>query len=297
MSKQYTQNFRKEWLSDAELRDWITEKKKSNGESVPFCKFCQCPLNSKLSDLKAHFRTKKHSANAKDLSIARQPVLPFVPAKKISEVQMTEGRMALFIAEHTAVMTCDHLSSLCKNSFPDSKVASQIQIKRSKCSGIIKNILYPHFMEDITKTIENDYYSLLLDESTDISDTKYLGIAIIYFDSLKKKIVSTFLSLTVLEECNADGIVSALKETISSIGLNLLKLRGIGTDNASVMTGVNNGVYEKLKAEVPGLVLIRCVCHSLQLAVSAAAANALPRNLEFLITETYNWFQGHLQGN
>ena len=111
--------------------------------------------------------------------------------------------MALFIAEHAAVMTCDHLSSLCKNCFPDSKVASQIQIKRSKCSGIIKNILYPHFMDDITKAVGNDHYSLLLDESTDISDTKYLGIAIIYFDSLKKKIVSTFLNLTVLEECDA----------------------------------------------------------------------------------------------
>ncbi|GBP01563.1 hypothetical protein EVAR_101094_1 [Eumeta japonica] len=42
--------------------------------------------------------------------------------------------------------------------------------------------------------------------------------------------------------------------------------------------------------EVPHLILVRCLCHSLQLAVSAAAKEFLPRNLEFLIRETYDWF-------
>ena len=95
---------------------------------------------------------------------------------------MTEGRMALFIAENTAVSTCDHLSALCKNCSSDSKVASQIQIKRSNCSGIIKNVLYPHFTEDITNRVGNDHCSLLLDESIGIIDTKYLRIAIIYYE-------------------------------------------------------------------------------------------------------------------
>lgn len=70
--------------------------------------------------------------------------------------------------------------------------------------------------------------------------------------------------------------------------LDLQNLLAIGTDNASVMVGINNGVYAKLKAEVPSLILIRCLCHSLQLAVSHAMTDTLPRNLEFLIHETYN---------
>ncbi|XP_045123965.1 uncharacterized protein LOC123511927 [Portunus trituberculatus] len=65
---------------------------------------------------------------------------------------------------------------------------------------------------------------------------------------------------------------------------------GIGTDNASVMVGINNGVYKQLKEEVPSLVHIRCICHSVQLAVSHASSVTLPRNLEFLVSETYNWF-------
>jgi len=56
------------------------------------------------------------------------------------------------------------------------------------------------------------------------------------------------------------------------------------------MVGVNNGVYKKHKEEIPALIHIPCVCHSLQLAVSAAASKTLPRNIDYLIRETYNWF-------
>lgn len=36
--------------------------------------------------------------------------------------------------------------------------------------------------------------------------------------------------------------------------------------------------------------MVPCVCHSLQLAVSAAANDGLPRHIDFLVKETYNWF-------
>lgn len=109
-----------------------------------------------------------------------------------------------------------------------------------------------------------------------------------------KKITTSFLKLAPLTECTADGIVSALKDTLNEFGLDYKNISGIGTDNASVMTGVNNGVFAKLKADIPGLVLVRCVCHSIQLAVSHASEGTIPRNLEFLISVTYNWFSQSL---
>lgn len=50
------------------------------------------------------------------------------------------------------------------------------------------------------------------------------------------------------------------------ISIILENLIGIELDNASVMTGVNNGVHNILKTEygVPNLILVRCVCHLLQ---------------------------------
>ena len=80
-------------------------------------------------------------------------------------------------------------------------------------------------------------------------------------------------------------------EFLQKIGLKKEKLLGTGTDNASVMTGVHNGVHRLLQ-EACGteLVLIRCVCHSLQLAVSHASKETIPRSIEYLVRETYNWF-------
>ena len=59
-----------------------------------------------------------------------------------------------------------------------------------------------------------------------------------------------FLDLDELSECNADAICDALKKSLDNHGLEQQKLIAIGTDNASVMTGVNNGVYVKLKFRI-----------------------------------------------
>lgn len=153
------------WYRVKRLDCW---KKESQGRK---CTILQVlPM---LSELKVEWSEslcsyRKSYVNAKDLSATRQPDLPFVLAKKTAEAQVATGRMALFIVDHTAVMTCDQLSCLCENCFPDSKVTSQIQMKKSTCSGVIKNIWYPHFLADITDAIGNNYCSLLLHESTDM---------------------------------------------------------------------------------------------------------------------------------
>lgn len=160
---------------------------------------------------------------------------------------------------------------------------------RTKCSQIIKNVLGPYFIKELCEDVGDRPYSILIDESNDISFTKYLGIAIIYFSVKHKKMITTGLGLGELESGNADGIVQCLLEMLKKYGLKIEKLHGLGTDNASVMTGVNNGVHKKLLDYNPNIILIRCLCHSLQLAASAATKE-LPRNLEFLIRETYDWF-------
>lgn len=49
-------------------------------------------------------------------------------------------------------------------------------------------------------------------------------------------------------------------------------------------------VYVELKKLVPNLILIKCVCHSVQLAISHSWKACMPSHLEFLVNETYNWF-------
>ena len=168
MSKniQHVQKFRSAWLSDPILKSWLLEKKDAQNQSYAYCKDCLAPLYSnKLCDIKKHGTSKKHINNVKQMSGAtKQTVIPFEKSK-ISETQVAEGKMALFIAEHNSINTCDHLTDVCKSYFPDSRIDSQMQMKRSKCSAIIKNVLYSHFMDDIKQSVGDKPFSLLIDES------------------------------------------------------------------------------------------------------------------------------------
>lgn len=87
--------------------------------------------------------------------------------------------------------------------------------------------------------------------------------------------VSIFLILTELNSCNAE---------LKIYKLPLRNLIGIATDNCSTIVGINNDLYQKLK-DIPSLILIKCICHLLQLTISHAANNTLSHILEYLISE------------
>lgn len=92
-----------------------------------------------------------------------------------------------------------------------------------------------------------------------------------------------------METGDADTLVPAIICALEEDNLSLNKLVGIGTDNAAVMVSEFNSVYSRLRDQQPALLLIKCVCHSLDLACSKAAEK-MPTTLVFLVDETYNWF-------
>ena len=49
------------------------------------------------------------------------------------------------------------------------------------------------------------------------------------------------------------------------------------TSRNSVMVGINNHVHTKLKNDTLSLILIKCACHSLQLAMFYITSECLPR--------------------
>ena len=120
---------------------------------------------------------------------------------------------------------------------------------RTKCTNVIKNTLCSHFEADLLNDIGKNKFSLLIDESNDISVLKLLGISIIYYSDIHKKVASTYLGLVEIEKCDAENIVLAIKNLLKMKNLKLTNLIAIGTDNARVMTDINNGVYAKLKTD------------------------------------------------
>ena len=62
----YRQAYRPEWEQYDDLRGWLSRSRTKRG--MAFCKLCNCNLEAKLSDLRKHKATNKHSDNAKLIS-------------------------------------------------------------------------------------------------------------------------------------------------------------------------------------------------------------------------------------
>ena len=68
---------------------------------------------------------------------------------------------------------------------------------------------------------------------------------------------------------------------LTESGLNIESCFGVACDGASVTLGSHNSVWKRLRAVSPNCVLIKCICHSLDLCVQHAI-NELPTNIDFL---------------
>lgn len=287
----YVQRYRKEWEKDSKYEKWLRPVQ-GNGSKV-MCIWCNIEFNARIFEIKRHLESKKHTEKSRPFA-SNQTTLSIEKVDTCGkpEVHRAEALLSMFVAEHTAILPIDHLGLLCAKAFTDSKAVRDMKLHRTKCSEILKNVLGPHFKSNLRKDVGDSKYSLIIDESTDITVHKYLGLVIRYSSSSMKKVTSTFFALIQLETCNARGIVDAIVKAIQEMDLNIQNMVGLGTDNASVMIGINNGVYKILKEEydLPHLILVKCVCHSLQLSVSHASEETIPRNIEFLLRETYNWF-------
>ncbi|XP_077399768.1 uncharacterized protein LOC144034693 [Vanacampus margaritifer] len=284
--KLYSQKYRKDWESVPEFKGWL--KPVIGDVRRAYCAYCKSDMLAKVYDIKKHSVTAKHIIRSKPYNSADgvSPLPQLV--KKTLDCQSAEAIMAMAFAEHCSLLACEHLAMACKVAFSDSVAATNFQMQRDKCAEIINGVLAPYFLKKIISDVGNEKFSLLLDESSDVRVLKYLGVVIRYFSTKKGTVVSTFLGMIELEACDPKSIAKALIEFLDKCNIKKENLHGIGADNAPVMTAVHQILKEKCASD--NLVFIGCICHSLQLAVSAASKENIPTQVEYLIRETYNWF-------
>lgn len=173
--KTYKQKVRLGWTKDPLFKEWILLKNMDKNEYKVDCKFCKCSLNAKTSALKDHALSKKHIAASEPFSNSRQKTIQFKKESIVVATKVAEARTALYIAQHSSIRPVDHLNSLFKCNFADSATALDTRIHRTKATAIIKNVWSPHMISLLIQDINNGKYSLIIDESQDITVVKYLG--------------------------------------------------------------------------------------------------------------------------
>ena len=86
-----------------------------------------------------------------------------------------------------------------------------------------------------------------------------------------------FLEDISIEHCKSDASVlfGELEERFEKNGLDWKKCLAFGSDGASVMTCLHNGVAARVKQKNPHCVNIHCMAHRLNLCTSQASKNTL----------------------
>ena len=130
----------------------------------------------------------------------------------------------------------------------------------------------------------SEHFSLMFDETTDCTITEQLAIHGRYIDKQTGELKTCYLStIDVLgpeleaiksggdtDTCISLGASTITKRILERTGLDMTKLRGIGTDGAATMTGCRTGVVVRLKQITPSAIGVHCAAHRLNLASSQA---------------------------
>ncbi|KRG07593.1 uncharacterized protein LOC26527244 [Drosophila mojavensis] len=106
-----------------------------------------------------------------------------------TSIKKAEILFAAAIAEHKISMRAmDHISDVVKHAFPDSAIAQGFCCKRTKTASLTYNGLAPVMKEQLISSMKRcvsaagrPVFSIIIDESTDVSCTKVLACVYPYF--------------------------------------------------------------------------------------------------------------------
>lgn len=274
------------WLSKPEFKNWLQKSNFVNrdGDEFGFCKVCRSNITAHKSCITRHGESAKHKFNLeqvnenKKISQMYQRTTPLEENLKIAEIKLC----GILATNNLPFLLMDTLCPLLSNIFPDSQIAKNLSVKRTKATAIINESLGEVFLHNLYDKLRKPgcFFSLVMDETTDIAVKKQCAFTVIYLES--EQIITRFFDFIEMDAGKAEDLYKALKETIMQKNIPFSNLVGFSSDTTNVMVGEHNSVFSLLKKDNPNIVCIKCSCHMVHLAASKACLK-LPRSVEDLL--------------
>lgn len=271
------------------------------------CVVCEKEFVAEKIVIKNHSIGVKHKQKLSEKASANtRRVTDFLQSSSTSEtfkndVKTTEIKLAGFFAEHNiAFLAADHLTKLLKSCLHDSKIMQEVSFGRTKATQICTNVIGKYQFEKLREIIKVNKFSVLIDESTDVGCVKTMCICIRFYDDSTKKVETKLWSLVqIFDKFNAEAanagatgerLFDTVIESFTSENVPTKNIIGFASDGCNTMMGVNNSVSSRLRIMNPGIIILKCICHSLHLC-SSEACKHLPRACEDLARDVYNFFK------
>lgn len=134
--------------------------------------------------------------NMKKAVTTEQPCIDVTLRKTMckNEKLIKELKLAAFVAEHDiSFKTMEHLPRSIKSICPDSEAVAGITCNRTKTTKLINECIGPYVKKQIVPDLNETFYSIIIDETTDISTKKCLAVLVRHF---KKQICGCLFRIT-----------------------------------------------------------------------------------------------------
>lgn len=274
-----------------EFKGWL--KASSKGQTFAFCDACHAHISvvAGKMEVKRHSTTKKHKEMCGMAKLPSVLSMPLVSGqKKIDKsVQDSEIRLAAFICEHDlSIRTVEHMPALIQAICPDSEIAKRIKCGRTKLTSIINHVTGEASSDVLIRKLQDTKFSLIVDESTDLSSVKHLCMVV--RTMIDDKVADWFLGMIPLQDATAKALYESVVSFFVSNHIPYKEnMIGFGADGANSMLGARNSLSTLPKNDIPGLFVMKCICHSFALCASYACAT-LPKDVEDLARDVFSYF-------
>lgn len=258
------------------------------------CKWCNKDLKGGKTIVERHAGTEVHKKNATAVQGSQTSFFERT-ASLNSTIRALEISFCLYVVEHDdSINSIDHLVALFKNFYsklhPESSKIHSLSCNRTKATKIIQRVIGNENEQRIVQKMKTGPFSLLVDESTDITSSKLLTVVVrcVNKDFL---VADEFLCLLKVTDFSAVGLHTVIKKWMTDREIPYVQnMIALAADNASVMVGEKESVAALFKKEIPNLFIIRCTCHSLARCAFYATAK-LPYEVEKLLQKVYAHFK------
>ncbi|XP_030749711.1 zinc finger MYM-type protein 1-like [Sitophilus oryzae] len=126
----------------------------------------------------------------------------------------------------------------------------------------------------VSRINKSKYFSILMDETTDISRIEQLSLCVRYIDSNEQNgnpvyiMREDFLQFVQVHSTTGNDLATVMLECLEELKIDCTYLVGQGYDGAAAMSGSFKGVQAIIREKHPAALYVHCSAHSLNLALA-----------------------------
>ncbi|XP_048502699.2 uncharacterized protein LOC104897348 [Beta vulgaris subsp. vulgaris] len=142
--------------------------------------------------------------------------------------------------------------------------------KESSLRRDIINACAKETTKAIIKDIDGGFFSILADESADVSDKEQMDLCLRYVNK-KGEVWERLLGIVHVSDTTSLTLKTAIESLLMEHSLSFSQVRGQGYDGASNMQGSINGLKTLIQNKCKQAYFVHCFAHQLQLTQVALA--------------------------